>query len=276
MHARDQFEIACWMAAHAAEVIDGIDVPQIQTIESFWLHHKSRASRWAIALKTFQDDLRCRRPDFNPWPALEIVLEEVLVSEGATRIWAALSVVLSELTGIDRLSLLARSAFITHIESRNRALRLLLDFQRTNPEAFDRFNRTRSLVEKWTDLFLSLIPWTEIAVQFAFDPKRVQDHERERYEDGGDYAAERVKIWLSAAEHGMRDQCQKWMANPDLNRRIVESLILMIDWERYDSTRLPAGIARLILEVGHVRTQNLVDELAQLDQSPASYSRAAN
>ncbi len=276
MHARDQFEIACWMAAHAADVIDGIDVPQTETIERIWLYHKNRANRWAIALKTFHEDLRCVRPDFDPWPALEIVLEEVLVSEGATRIWTALIVVLGELRGLDRISPVARSAFITHIESRNRALRLLLEFQQMNPAAFARFNRTRSLVEKWTDLFLSLIPWTEIAIQFAFDPKRVQDHEREQSEDGRELASERVRLWLNAAEHGLSGQCRRWMANPDLNRRIVESLILMIDWGRFDSTRLPAGIARMLPEVGHVRTQNLMDELARLDQSSESLPWVAN
>ncbi len=276
MHARDQFEIACWMAAHAADVIDGIDVTQIQTFERFWLHHRSRANRWAIALKTFQDDLRCIRPDFDPWPALEIVLEEVLVSEGATRIWTALCVVLAQITGIDRLGLLARSAFITHIESRNRALRILLEFQHTNSAAFARFNRTRNLVEKWTDLFLSLIPWTEISIQFAFDPKRVHDHEREQQEDSGALASERVEIWLNAAEHGMRGQCQKWMANPDLNRRMVESLLLIIDWGRSDATRIPAGLGQLIPESGHVRTQNLMDGLAHLDRSTVSFPRDAN
>ncbi|MBX3417646.1 MAG: hypothetical protein KF851_08595 [Pirellulaceae bacterium] len=265
MHARHQLEVAGWIAAHADTIVASMDCPDEVLFESFWLNTKTRTLRWHTALKTFELDLANPQPNYQPWPALEIILEEIIVSESLTRIWAAMAVALDERFHTDHFSPLGRSIFIGHMETRNRVMRMLLRFRSLNEVAFDRFNQIRRSVEKWTDLFLGLFPWPEIATQFAFDPKRLEEHHRENQNSEPALMADRIRLWLASAEKAFSICCGKWSANPELNRRIVEGIFASIDLESFDDEPLPAIIRTLQRERAHADAQALLDQLTVLD-----------
>jgi hypothetical protein len=265
MHARQQLEIAGWIAANAESIIGTIDQTENVLLETYWLSMKTRTSRWNTALKTFERDLEAGNRDFNPWPALEIILEEVVVSESLTRVWSAVIVSFDLHLGIKEFSPLAHSIFISHMETRNRVTRLLLRSRGENELVFDRINQLRRSVEKWTDLFLGLLPSEEIGRNFSFDSKRHEDFSRENNLGDQSLSDQRVHTWLAAAEKTFAHQCKKWSANPELNRRIIEGIFACIPNQLFESSELPPLIASLWKEKSHANAQALIDRLSLLD-----------
>ncbi len=265
MHARHQLEIAGWIAANAESIINTIDQTENVLLETYWLSMKTRTSRWNAALKTFERDLESKDRDFNPWPALEIILEEIVVAESLTRVWSAVIVSFDLHLGVKEFSPLAHSVFISHMETRNRVIRLLLRSRGENELVFDRINQLRRSVEKWTDLFLGLLPCKEIARNFSFDSKRHEDFSREGNLGDPELSDQRVHTWLASAEKTFAQQCKKWSANPELNRRIVEGIFACIPNQLFESSELPPLVASLWREKSHANAQALIDRLSLLD-----------
>ncbi|HMP80563.1 MAG TPA: hypothetical protein PKD54_14005, partial [Pirellulaceae bacterium] len=157
MHARHQAEFAAWLAAHSFTVSQHLKSLQGLEIENYWLFSKLRLERWQAALKLFEKDLASSTPSHNPWPALETVVEEILLSEVLTRIWSAILLSADRQRQRDDLSGLVYSVFLRHLETKLRAFRMTLSAQATHTAAFDRINQLRRCTEKWTDLLLSYL-----------------------------------------------------------------------------------------------------------------------
>ncbi|MEZ6094317.1 MAG: hypothetical protein R3C03_08750 [Pirellulaceae bacterium] len=239
--------------------------PDMTTSESFWQSAKARASRWTTALRTFEHDLNSDGRGHNPWPALEIIVEEIVASEMLTRIWSAMLVSIDHANGEKELTPMAHSVFISHLEARNRVMRILLNHQSQNTPLFNRINQVRRSVEKWTDLFLAILPDVEAAGQFAFDEKRFEDYSREQGHYTEEQNRQRCEVLLRSASTTFRAQCGRWSANPELNRRILDGIVAGIGYHAFEREQLPSLVASLWTEKSHSDTQVLVERLAQLD-----------
>lgn len=267
MHARLQAEFAAWIAAHSADVaphfkqLDGLE------IEAYWVHSKSRLQRWQAALKLFESDLIAQPVRHNPWPALETVVEEIILSEVLTRVWSALLLVIDRHRGRDDFSGLVYSVFLRHLEAKNRALRMMLSARELNPQAFERLNRLRRSVERWTDLLLASLAPTEVAAKFACDRQRHADFARERSAERPHDQRRRAAVLQPSFQAALQAQSRRWGANPQLNRQIVESVLMAFDRNLVECVALPSAVVQLWLEKSTHDTAALVAALDRIDRT---------
>ena len=109
MHSKDLGPIAAWAAFNSSSLVHGGDSQTVFAANKYWTASKCRLQRWMAALRLFENDLQSNPPRHNPWPAIEIVLEEVLLAEILTRVWAAIMVTHDKLHNTDELSGVAHS-----------------------------------------------------------------------------------------------------------------------------------------------------------------------
>ena len=174
MHARQLAELGGWLAicSKALKNSPASDVPDGM---KYWAASKCRIQRWQSALKVFENDLKNPQPMHDPWPAISVVIQEILISDLLTRIWtAALSQNSTEFQNHELLSV-GHSIYIGHLEIRNRALQLLLEYRSSNEKRVEELDELRRRIERWTDMLLSRMQQLDSAQRFGFDEKRIQD-----------------------------------------------------------------------------------------------------
>lgn len=282
MQANQLAEMGSWIALHSANLVFGRRQPAMGAANEYWTASKCRLQRWITAMKMFEADVAMFEsgmvkpddftPPHDPWPAMEIVVQEILLSEFVTRIWAATVLCHDQYHQTEELHGLAHSTFVSHIEARNRAVRLLLSAQSLNEKAFDRINLLRRKLERWTDLFMAQLPNLAVAKQFAFDADRVTDFYEERRQESGADVARRQHI-LAASFSAEVHQITSTSANPSFNRQIASGILRCFPSDRFDSTGLPKSARMLWLEKSQDDTEMLVDEL--LDFEAQSQIRSA-
>ena len=264
MHANQLAEIGSWVAVHSANLVFGRQPQSLSAANEYWTASKCRLQRWITALKMFENDIADPAEGHDPWPALETVVEEILLSEFLTRIWAASVLCHDQYHESDELYGLAHSTFISHIEARNRAVRLLLAGQADNEKAFDRINMLRRKMERWTDLFMAQLPNLAIARQFAFNQERVADFYNERRQDAGPTVVRRQQVLMASFAADV-DSFSGNAANPVFNRQIATGVLKCFPSDRFDSTGLPKSARMLWMEKSQNDTQSLVEELADFE-----------
>ncbi len=264
MHANQLAEIGSWVAVHSANLVFGRQPQTLTSSNEYWTASKCRLQRWITAIKMFENDITDPSEGHDPWPALETVVEEILVSEFLTRVWAASVLCHDQYHQSDELHGLAHSTFISHIEARNRAVRLLLMGQALNEKVFDRINLLRRKLERWTDLFMAQLPNLTIAQQFGFSPERIADFYNERRQDAGPAVVRRQQVLMASFAADM-NAFGRHSANPAFNRQIAAGVLTCFPSNRFDSTGLPKSARMLWMEKSQNDTQVLVEQLADFE-----------
>lgn len=272
MHASQLAQIGSWIAVHAPTLVFGNSGPRELVSVDYWTNSKCRIQRWNAALRVFEEDFQDCDSSHNPWPAFATVVEEIFVSEFLTRIWSAAVLAHDTYQESDELFGLAHSIHISHIESRNRAMRILLGNQAMNENEFDRLNGLRRKVERWTDLFLARVTDVEIAKMFAFDANRVSDFSEEIEESSPTSHIRRNQVLIASFTAELSELQSQWAANPELNRKISSSLLACFPSDRFDSLGLPKSFGMVLLEKTQHDTQILVDRLLELDNESVESS----
>ncbi len=261
MHASQLAELGSWVAIHSGNLIYGEQEQPMLVATTYWTSSRIRLQRWVTALKMFEHDIRHPQLGHDPWPALEIVVQEILVSELLTRVWSAAVLTHDWYHQTDELHGLAHSIHISHIEAKNRALRILLAGQAANETACERMNNLRRRMERWTDLLLGQLPHGEQAAIFGFDRLRVRDFNSEQRQAlGADYEVRQKILVASLAADLLRDHI-RYAANPELNREIAAGVMACFPSDRFDSNGLPKSVRMIWLEKSQNDTQMLVDHL---------------
>lgn len=265
MHASQLAELGSWVAINSGSLVFGEQEQPLLVSTTYWTASKLRVQRWVTALKMFESDFENLEHDelrtHNPWTALEIVVQEVLLSELLTRVWSASVLTHDWYHENDEMHGLAHSVHVSHIEAKNRAIRIMLSGQPYDEAAFDRINALRRKLERWTDLFLGLLPNLTHSTTFAFDRNRVKDFHREQLESVGPQSQTRMRILASSFTADMKQNSSRYAANPDLNREIASGLLACFPSDRFDSLGIPKSTQTIWLEKSQRDTQMLVDQL---------------
>lgn len=261
MHCSQLAELGSWVAVNSGNLVYGEQEQPMLVATSYWTASKIRMQRWVAALKMFDLDFENPKQGHDPWPALEIVLQEILMSELLTRVWSATVVNHDWYHQKDEMHGLAHSVHVSHVEAKSRAIRILLKGRAANEAAFDRMNSLRRRIERWTDLFLGQLPQGDRSCVFGFNRNRVVDFNREQRESLGPEFLTRQKV-LSAsfAADVLREQLP-YTANPDLNQDIAAGILACFPPDRFDSHGLPKSVRMIWLEKSQQDTQMLVDHL---------------
>jgi len=178
-------------------------------------------------------------------------LQEILLTEVLSRVWAATCTVLDRRRGRDEAGPIAGSVLAGHFESRNRVLSLLVNGYGLGTEDAVRLNRCRLHAERWTDMLLSFLSRPEEVDAFAFDTARVQEWSNQsgtglvvqRRSPNGSLAAAALAC---VAREGQTEPT----ANEDLNQQIGASLLACLPSGLFDSLGpFPSALQRCLSRV---------------------------
>ncbi len=276
MHASRLAELGSWIAANSGALIYGAKDQHLLVASSYWMASKHRAQRWITSIKMFEKDIQDPQPNHDPWASLEIVIQEVIQTELLTRVWSAAVLSHDWYRRSDELYGLAHSVHLSHTEVKNRALRLMLECQDQHAETVERLNAMRLRMERWTDVFLGQLPFKDIAIQFAFDAKRVADFHTERQEALGEEMETRQRVFQASFASDLLRNQTRFPANPDFNKEIAAGVLACFPTDRFDSLGLPKSIKLAWPEKAHHDTQMLVDHLVAFEhQAETGFSQTS-
>ncbi len=267
MHAIQLAKIANWAAFNANRLIAGPSPLSAADCNEYWSQSKIRQNRWMAALKLFEHDIRSETHAYDPWPALEIVIQEIFLSEMLTRVWAGTLINHDDHFQTNELSGIAHSIHIGHVEAKNRAMRLLLEDSQVSPDVFDRLNALRRKVERWTDLLLGQLPIVDVCLGFAFQPNRVKDFHQENSAHDSNRNRTRQLLFAASMSEDLRSYSNQYSANPEINRKIAGGLLICFPADRFDSHGLPKSLQLIWMEKTTEDTQLLMDDLTALDHT---------
>lgn len=233
----------------------------------YWSASKCRLQRWQAALKVFEDDLASPDEMHNPWFAIEVVIEEVLVSELLTRVWTAVLVQHDATRGSQELQSIGHSVFIGHLETRSRAMRLLLHNRAAGQRAFDRIDALRRRMERWTDLLLSRISDIEIGAQFGFDRHRVRDFASDRHLEDDQRRRQMESMLQASLVAALRGELSRCSANPDLNREIAVGVLECLPGDCFNASGVPASLLQARLDQSGNDAELMLRELVDGENS---------
>ena len=296
MHAFHLAELAGWLAIHEPSMNAHGELPALLA-DQYWVNSKCRAQRWQTSLRLFQSDIEsCNlelndnlAPAHDPWPALSIVAEEIILSEMLTRVWSAV-LAQHELrqegeaseagdpapaTARGDLSAIAHGVLIGQIEARNRVCRMLLEAPRWAGQVAERVNALRKTSERWTDLLLSQLGSIEAAKPFAFDEKRVVDFYCERSAVSRDVQNKASQLLLSSLSHDLKAVASRYPANPDTNRKIAYGVLACFANDSLAMCNLPASLWNTRMEAWQANHAQLIEEADQVPVGASQLIRAS-
>lgn len=267
MHAKQLAEIGGWLSICSTLFTRGGEPAESRDAMRYWAASKCRLQRWQAALKVFEDDLANPCEMHDPWHAIEVVIQEILISEMLTRVWTVLLIQHDRYFDHDEMQSIGHSVFIGHLEARNRAMRFLMHNRGANDKAYDRLEELRRRMERWTDLLLSRVSDLKLAKQFGFDEQRILDFAADRHLEDDARRSQMESLLLASLTASLHRGVSHWSANPDLNREIAAGILACIPSDRFDSEGLPKTMMLMQMEQTQHDTNDLVQALIDNETS---------
>lgn len=272
MHAKQLAALGGWIASRANEIIQ-LNELDVESQTEYWVNSRDRLQRWHSTLKMFHSDVSEPQPQHDPWHAIQVVTQEVLVTELLTRVWSTVLLEFSHRTGDRAYVGIANGTFVGHVEARNRAIQLLIRCQGIQPKHVARLNRLRNRIERWTDLWLGFMDVSDKRNRFAFEPARVLDFQfdserveaNERLNEVNE--ADEAQMMLSSFTSTLNLESVNNPANPDLNREIASNIVCSIPTNQFDILDMPEETWMLKIEKSHKDVQSLISQLISQETS---------
>ncbi len=253
MHARDLVELAALVAEHGPVIMGRAYELSAPSMEQYWVASKCRLDRWLRQLHTSPVDNASaqERP-----VSLHGVVEEIFTSEVLTRVWTAILAGRAAKHGQEDGEMIARSVMLSHMEARNRALKLLIHGARVAPEAAVELNRLRRRAERWSDVLIGrLLPVADVAV-FAVDGDRAREFALDMHYQSG-LVSER-QVWgllMASLRAAFQRSLHEPSPNADLNERIASGVLGALGSELFE-------------DAGEFRSLRMFRWFNQLDDRP--------
>ncbi|MGE3779086.1 MAG: hypothetical protein AB7F89_18010, partial [Pirellulaceae bacterium] len=249
MFAYQLAQLATLVAAQGQSIMSSRTRLPDPALDVYWTASKCRQDRWSRTLRTLAVAPATRLPyrcEESLRVKAESVLEEVLVTETLTRVWAAICQGLDRRRGRDEASPIAGSVLAGHFEARNRVLNLMVYGYGIGVEDAVELNRCRLRVERWTDMLLAFLSHSDDVTSYAFDMARVREWARIV---GVGVAVEHGKPFppLTAATLAGVPRDSRHLpttANEDLNQRIACSILGCLPVNLFESTGTPLSALR--------------------------------
>ena len=264
MHARELAVLASWLVFNSGRLVDSPESRSAAAAQRYWTSFNCRMQRWMDDLSAFEEDLGHLEAERTSWTTVVVVLEEILISETLTRIWAALTSCRRQYHAAQEMEAVARSVYANQIEARNCALRLIVSMQ-DDSELLVIINHLRVQLERWNDVLLSRLPNVSMAVQFAYDVRRMIDFSEQQDPWTQQEVRQRAPCYGQMFHDDLLNVSNRDAANPDLNCQIAEGVLGSLEIGRFELSPLPGGLYRLWVEQQGSDTQLLVDQLVRLD-----------
>lgn len=270
MHAAQLADLAATLALHGPALLFGREMISEEALQSYWIASRSRFDSWNERLGDYRLCEASRDPaELRQWWELHHpMMEEVLLSEPLTRVYAALGASLDDGREAKELSPITHSVFMTHLEARNRVLQLMIYGRGSSIDVAVNLNRLRSAIERWCDALLGYFPldhqraWERYAVDapraraFAADVRQLPTG-----------TARDAAGWLTAA--AMRDallrRSNATVASPSGNRAVADAVLTCLRPDMFDSVGTLKSLWLHRLQRGAEQADRVLSELAGAD-----------
>ena len=180
MHARELVELAAIVSAHGPVLIRGTPRLSSSGVQQYWTESKCRLDRWFRSLGTFAHEAPRGNADAGrrQWPTIRGVLEEILLGEMLTRVWATVLCAFDRRQGTLEAEPIARSVMIGHLEARHRVL-ILVGPRAGRRRGIGRPVEPPATSDRTLDRPAGRLP-RRVGQdgQFAFEPARARDFAR--------------------------------------------------------------------------------------------------
>ncbi len=223
LNARDLVELAALISHHGPVIIAGRFELSGESLEQYWVASKCRLDRWLRALQP-----RIVEPggSQNRAATLPGVIEEIFTSELLTRVWTAILAARSKLHDQSDGEMIARSVMLSHMEARNRALKLLLHGTHLNQQIAVELNRLRRRSERWSDVLVGRLLQTAEVAAFAVDSERAREFALDlHYQSGLISDAQVWGLLMASLRAAFRQSMKDPSPNADLNERIAAGVL---------------------------------------------------
>ncbi|MCH2180973.1 MAG: hypothetical protein MK108_03125 [Mariniblastus sp.] len=239
MHARELAVMASWLAGHSTRLVLRREPTSCGAAQQYWTSCKGRMQRWMHALDRLEDGARYCEPERVGWPAVKIVLEEILLSEVLTRTWAALVSDREKSCPDAGMRLVALNVHAQQSVARNRALRLLVAADPCRERTAGRINQLRVQLERWSDLLLSRLSNPGVGARFAFDARRMMNFRPLRGPRRGAVPCGEPGWSSQVFSDDLCNSTGRTAANPDWNRKIASGVMACLEADRFETQGWP-------------------------------------
>jgi hypothetical protein len=238
MHCVTLAELAALISQHGPDLIASQTAIRAGSVSCYWVSSRKRLEIWNGALCELRAAQRLGHSATvrQWWDRNQPLLEDIVVSELLTRVFAALTAEIETVTHRDEVSPVTHAIYLAHMEASNRVYRLIVLREGQSIQNAVQLNRLRQGVQRWTDAMIGRLAIDPtVALGYAFDYERARAFADES-RDNGELAYRRISTWLSNAS--MRDTLSRRTSSeitfPAANADIADAIMLMLQSELFD------------------------------------------
>ena len=291
MHSRELVELAALASAHGLALIRSGDASlPIDGLGEYWSASKCRQDRWRRALKTAgrpaADVSPLERlthasadgpaPESAAEGSLKAVLEEILLSEVLSRVWAALLFAFDERHGKTENAPVAESVLAGHAEARNGALTRLVQGPGVSSREALALNQLRRRAERWTDLLVGHICLEHDASRFAANPETALEFASDlRHQRAWSADSQAWPLVLASLRAAFRQGLSAPSPNGDLNRRIAAGVLACLPPELFDATGLVQSLWMTRITRAADDAEGLISDMFAPERRPSGHAEVA-
>lgn len=285
MHAVQLADLAAILALHGPSLLFRRELISEEALQAYWNASRSRSESWKRRLGEYQQRERGGGSTELQawWKEHDALLEEILLSEPLTRIYAALAASLDCNRDDEPISPITHSVFLHHLEARNRVLQLMIYGRGSSVEAAVRLNRLRTAVERWCDALLGRLgsnpepshplpqnsqqqepaqPWQ----RYAIDPARARGFADEARQLPEGTARDTAGWLLTAAmRETLSRRSQSQAASPEANQQVSDAVLMCLRPDLFDSVGVLKSLWLHRLQRGAEQADRVLGELAGSD-----------
>ncbi len=271
MHSVNTADLAAVLAHYGPGLLYHRKMLPTEAMTDYWTASRHRFDLWHHAIGRYRQieksgvAVLLRRW----WDEHTPLLEEVLVSEMLTRVYAALGAGLDRQCSQSEIKPVLHSVHLTHIEARNRVLQLMVYGRGGSIDEAVRLNRLRTEVERWTDVLLgAMAAQFPEPLEYAINQRRAAAHAADaRSLPAG--AARDTANWLAAVT--MRDTLQRRtsaiVALPEANRQVAQAVMLCLRPDLFDSVGLMKSLWLQRMQNGADQADRVLEQMTADDLS---------
>ena len=242
MHCIALAELASLLAHQAPAIFQLRPNIAADSLTRYWIQSRQRLDQWHRGLAGYTLLEHAGRPLAMQawWTDHAPLLEEIIVSETLTRVFAAIGFGIDQVRNQREVEPVTHSVYLSHLEARNRVLQLLLFGRGGSVTQAMNLNRLRRASERWTDRMLApIVAIHANASCYAIDPQRVIAYAKE-WTDGNNPETQTLVAWLSQAamRTTLAGRTGASAALPIANREVSQSIIACLQRECFDSLGL--------------------------------------
>jgi hypothetical protein len=199
-----------------------------------------------------------------------------MLSNVLTCTWTAVLAAWDRLRGAHECEALAKGIWVGHMETCNRATRLLLAEPRLVQATAMALDQLRRRAERWTDLLVGQVSAVVDVCQYAADPARAREFAEDltrRHSSAG--SGEGWALLLKSLAAAFRESSAVPSPSAELNAKVASSILATIGPKACDATDLFPSLWMTRLLGTTLDAEVLITELFALDAPPASATVAA-